>query len=103
MAHQDEQEPLSSIPADSKKKLNNLPDDIGLANDEVLALIDTGSHIHAADVDVLFPDYVDHVRENSAQRRGATATTAGGHQLPNKGKFTISAIAGGHQTQDPLQ
>ena len=85
-----------------KKMLKKLPEDIELANDEVLALIDTGSHIHAADVDVHFPDYVNHVRESSAQRRGATATTAGGHQLSNKGKFTVSAIAGDHQVKIPF-
>ena len=80
---------IKPLPDNTKKigkLLKKLPEDIEVDNDEVLALIDTGSHIHAADAEVHVPDYVNHVRESSAQRRGAAATTAGGHQLPNKGK-----------------
>ena len=72
-----------------------------LGDDEILALVDTGSSIHAADADVHFPAYSSTVRRPSRQR-SAGATTAGGHKLEHLGKFSISADTDGQTVRIPF-
>ena len=96
---------FSSLPTNTKrlnKLLRKTPEQISLENDEVLALIDTGSSIHAADAEVHFPTYKGHVRESSANRRGHAATSAGGHQLANLGKFSVRAETDGQEVVVPF-
>ena len=75
--------------------------DLEIGDDEILALVDTGSSIHAADVDVHFPAYSSTVRRPS-RRKSAGATTAGGHKLEHLGKFSISADADGQTVRIPF-
>ena len=91
---------LAALPSNPKKlsrALRKMPTGIEIKEGEVLALVDTGSNIHAADVDLHFNSYAHTVRTSPSQRRGHPATTAGGHQLDNLGKFTVSAIADGQE------
>ena len=82
--------------------LKKQPVDIELENDEILALVDTGSSIHAADADLHFPSYKNHVKESTASRQGQAATSAGGHQLANLGKFKVKAQADGQDVVVPF-
>ena len=56
----------------------------------MLALVDTGSNLHAADCEVHFPQYAKLVRAPK-HSKVARATTAGGHKLDHLGKFTVDA------------
>jgi hypothetical protein len=97
---------LAALPSNTKKlqrKIRKLvAQEIELEDDEVLALVDTGSSIHAADVDVHFPQYAKSVRQSAASRQGHSATSAGGHKLVNRGKFTISAETDGQNVKVPF-
>ena len=96
---------FGTVPASTKKlnrALRRPLAEINLENDEILALIDTGATVHAADSEVHFKDYVDQVRPTPSSRRGDGAVTAGGHLLPNKGKFTVHAIADGQDVSIPF-
>ena len=70
----------------SKKKMeqlkNSLPN-VHLEDDEMLALVDSGSTLNAADIAKHFPAFADRIVSSKAQLQGETATTAGGHQLRN--------------------
>ena len=76
--------------------------EIQLENDEILALIDTGATVHAADSEIHFRDYAGHVKQTPASRRGDGAVTAGGHLLENRGKFTVKALADGQDVENPF-
>ena len=97
---------LAALPANTKKlqrKIRKLAaQQIQLEDDECLALVDTGSSIHAADVEIHFPQYVDKVKESAASRRGHAATSAGGHKLVNMGKFTVEAVTDGQDVRVPF-
>ena len=89
---------LAPLPSDSKKlkrALRKTPKQIELENDEILCLIDTGSNVHAADAEVHFPQYLDHVKPTSLSRRGHAATSAGGHKIHNLGRFVVKGEADG--------
>ena len=92
---------LTALPTNTKKLQRALKKlesaNIQVADDEVLALVDTGSSIHAADCETHFADYVPHVRRTPGQKNALAATTAGGHRLDNLGRFVVSAIADGQQ------
>ena len=84
------------------RALRKLPRNTPLADDEILALVDTGSNIHAADADVHVPDCAPLVRRAPTQKSSHAATTADGHRLDNLGKFTISASANGQDIKIPF-
>ena len=84
-----------------QRSLRRTPMDIQLDDDEILALIDTGSSIHAADADIHFPEYSKLVRKPASQK-SPKATTAGGHKLANLGKFVVSAETNGQQVSIPF-
>ena len=84
-----------------QRSLRNMPPGLDLEDDEVLALVDTGSSIHATDADLHFPSYSSKVRQSS-QKRSAGATTAGGHRLDNLGKLDVSADADGQTVRIPF-
>ena len=97
---------LAALPSNTKKlqrKIRKLEaENIHLEDDEMLALVDTGSNIHAADAEVHFPEYVKSVRPTSASQRGQSATAAGGHKIFNMGKFVVSATADGQDVRVPF-
>ena len=97
---------LAALPTSSKglqRKLRKLAEKkFDLADDEMLALVDTGSNIHAADVETHFPDYVDSVRETAASRRGHSATAAGGQKLFNLGRFVVHGHTDGQDVRIPF-
>ena len=97
---------LAALPSNTKKlqrKIRKLEaEQIALADDECLALIDTGSNIHAADAEVHFPEYAKSVRPTAASKSGHSATAAGGHKLFNLGKFTVSATSDGQDVRVPF-
>ena len=68
---------------------------IHLEDDEVLMLVDSGATIHASWIEKLFPAYKDKIVESTAQRRGETATTAGGQALKCEGRCTLNLEAHG--------
>ena len=80
---------LAALPSHAKKlqkKIKKLEaEQIHLADDEMLCLVDTGSSLHAADADVHFPGYAFTARPSTASRKGHAATSAGGHRLENLG------------------
>ena len=84
-----------------QQSMRNMPRGLDLKEDEVLALVDTGSSIHAADADVHFPAYSSKVRQSS-HKKSAGATTAGGHRLENLGRFNVSADADGQTVRIPF-
>ena len=84
-----------------QQSMRNMPRGLDLEDDEVLALVDTGSSIHAADADVHFPDYSSKVRRSS-HKKSAGTTTAGGHRLENLGRFNVSADADGQTVRIPF-
>lgn len=92
---------LAAVP--SKKRLQkfreNLPN-IHLEGDEILALIDAGSTINAADIEAYFPEYKDLI---IASKSDDNATTAGGHQLRNEGRCRIEATANNLPFPIPFQ
>ena len=65
-------------------------------------MVDTGSSIHAADVETHFPQYVDAVKQSSASRRGHADTSAGGHKLVNLGKFVVNAETDAQDVRVPF-
>ena len=97
---------LTALPTNTKKlqralrKLNDV--DFDLEADEVLALVDTGSSIHAADADMHFGDYASQVRRPKSASITGAATTAGGHKLENLGKFVVNATTNGHDIKIPF-
>ena len=97
---------LTALPTNTKKlqrairKLSAINFD--LADDEVLALVDTGSSIHAADADLHFGEYASHVRKPKGASITNAATTAGGHRLENLGKFVVNATTNGQDIKIPF-
>ena len=97
---------LTALPTNTKKlrralkKLSAINFD--LDDDEVLALVDTGSSIHAADADMHFGEYASQVRKPKGASVTAAATTAGGHRLENLGKFVVNATTNGHDIKIPF-
>ena len=65
---------------------------IHLEEDEKLILLDSGSSIDAADVEEEFPEYADRIVQGHAKHRGASATTACGGVVENKGKVIVEAV-----------
>ena len=88
---------IAKVPSNRqiKRMRENLPD-IELEDDEVLALVDSGSTINAADIAAYFPEYVQNIVASRASSSGETATTAGGHELKNMGRCKIDATVDDH-------
>jgi hypothetical protein len=85
-----------------KKMASHLPD-IHLEDDEMVALVDSGSTINAAHIAKHFAKYVRHIISSRAQCLGETATTAGGHELKNEGRVCIEASVDGVDFPIPFQ
>ena len=69
----------------------------------MLALVDTGSTLNAADIAKHFPAFADRIISSKAQLQGETATTAGGHQLRNEGRCRVDATIDGQAFPVPFQ
>lgn len=73
---------------------NHLPD-IPLEDDEMVALVDSGSTLNAAHIAKHFKRYIDRIVASRAQAMGESATTAGGHKLVNEGRCRVEATVDG--------
>lgn len=73
---------------------NRLPD-IPLEDDEMVALVDSGSTLNAAHIAKHFTSYIDRIVASRAQAMGESATTAGGHKLVNEGRCRVEATVDG--------
>ena len=97
---------LAALPSNTRRLQRRIQkleaQQVHLEDDEMLALVDTGSNIHAADADVHFPMYANTVRSTPASRRGHTATAAGGQKLQNLGKFVVHGNADGQDLRIPF-
>ena len=96
---------FGTIPSSTKKlnrALRRSAASIELEDDEILALIDTGATVHAADPEVHFPDYAPLVTPTASSKKGEGALTAGGHLLKNGGKFTVHATADDQDVSIPF-
>ena len=89
---------ISSIAAATSSKKNNpgtvLPD-LPLDDDEVWALVDSGSTLNAAWIKKHFPQYASLIIASKQQMRGDVATTAGGHELKHKGRCKVNTVISG--------
>ena len=85
------------------KKLSELVPGIPCEEDEVVALVDSGSTINAAWIREHFPEYAHLIIDSDASLRGEAATTAGGHQLKNEGRCRIEATVDGQAFPIPFQ
>ena len=96
---------LAALPKLKKLRgaINTLPADIEVKDAEVFALAETCSNINAPNVDEQFNIYAHTVRSSPAERRGHTATTAGGHRLDALWKPTMSAAADGQDKTHSFQ
>ena len=83
-------------------KANNILPDVDLEDDEVLALVDSGSTINAASIKRHFPQYKKNIVKSRAQLRGDTATTAGGHELKHEGRCRVDVVMGDKEFQIPF-
>ena len=81
---------------------DHLPD-IPLEDDEMVALVDSGSTLNAAHIAKHFKRYVGHIVASRAQAMGESATTAGGHKLVNEGRCRIEATVNGEAFPIPFQ
>ena len=76
---------------DADTKLPDLP----LEDDEIWALIDSGSTLNAAWIKKHFPEYIRFIIASKQQMRGDVATTAGGHELKHKGRCKVDTEVDG--------
>ena len=81
---------------------SHLPN-VELEEDEMLALVDSGSTLNAAHIAKHFKAYINRIITSRAQAMGETATTAGGHELVNKGRCRIEATVDGVAFPVPFQ
>lgn len=89
-----------------KKRMKTITEQtrgLGRAEVEMLALVDSGSTVNAADIPERFAEFKDHIVESRAQPHGETATTAGGHQLLNEGRCRVEAPVYGHDSPIPFR
>lgn len=79
--------------ATTKKKNSDakLPD-LPLEDDEVWALVDSGSTLNAAWIKKHFPQWMRHTISSKQQLRGDIATTAGGHELKHHGRCKVETV-----------
>ena len=89
---------ISSIAAATSSKKNS-PDvalpDLPLEDDEIWALVDSGSTLNAAWIKKHFPKYASLIIASKQQMRGDVATTAGGHELKHKGRCKVNTVISG--------
>ena len=76
--------------------------DIPLEDDEMVALVDSGSTLNAANIAKHFKRYVGQIITSRAQAMGESATTAGGHKLVNEGRCRIEATVNGEAFPIPF-
>ena len=94
---------IAALPKKKMQKVVSSMPNIHLEDDECLALVDSGSTINAADIKKHFPQYASRIVTSKDQMMGNSATTAGGHQLPNLGRCRVDATVEGHNFPVPFQ
>ena len=91
---------IAGLAAAATSRKNN-PDsklpDIPLADDEIWALVDSGSTLNAAWIKKHFAAYARFVVSSKQQIRGDVATTAGGHELKHKGRCKVNTMIDDHE------